>query len=78
MESIKDLLKRLKSFTNELYEYDNDSKILIVSHACTIKAIKYNLTGYDDTTDFLDFYLENGDIVKLTINNKKLESIEII
>ena len=78
MEPLHDLLKRLELFVNDLIKYNNDDKILIVSHACTIKAIRYNLIGYDENTDFLDFYLENGDIVKCIIDDKKLKNIEII
>ena len=78
METLKDLLKRLEGFVNDLKKYDNDSKILIVSHACTIKAIRYNLVGYDENTDFLDFYLKNGEVVKCNLENGKLQNIEII
>ncbi len=78
MEPLHDLLKRLELFVNDLIKYNNDDKILIVSHACTIKAIRYNLIGYDENTDFLDFYLENGDIVKCIIDDKELKNIEII
>ena len=78
MEPIKDLLNRLKIFVDDLVNYDEDDKILIVSHACTIKAIRYNLIGYDENTDFLDFYLENGDIVKCIIEDNKFKNMEII
>ena len=78
METLHDLLKRLEGFVNDLKKYDDNSRILIVSHACTIKAIRYNMVGYDENTDFLDFYLENGDVVKCNILNGKLQNIEII
>ena len=78
MEPLKELLSRLNGFVDDLKKYDNNDKILIVSHACTIKAIRYNLTGYDDTTDFLDFYLENGDVVKRIIENNEYKNMEMI
>lgn len=78
METLKDLLKRLNLFNKDLLNYEENDKILIVSHACTIKAIRYNLIGYDENTDFLDFYVENGDVIKIIIEDKKVKNIEII
>ena len=56
VEPVKDILKRTSSFLNNLKEKDYKT-VLIVSHAATIRAINYNIIGYDSNTDFLDLNL---------------------
>ena len=29
--------------------------------------LQYNIVGYDDETDFRDFYMENGEIVEYEV-----------
>ena len=78
METIKELLDRLKKFNNDLLDNEEDDKILIVSHACSIKSIYFNLIGYDENTDFLSFYLDNCKVAKITLKNNKIEEFKII
>lgn len=62
VESIRNLLKRANKFLNKIKKKYPNKKILIVSHACVIKALHYNIVGYDKNTDFLSFYPENTKI----------------
>ena len=62
IENISELLNRAKIFLNKVKEKYPDKNILIVSHACIIKAIHFNLVGYDENTDFLSFYPKNTTI----------------
>ena len=41
--------------------------VLIVSHAATIRAINYNIKGYDSSTDFLEFKPTHGEIYEYEI-----------
>ena len=66
VEPVKDILKRTSSFLNNLKEKDYKT-VLIVSHAATIRAINYNIIGYDSNTDFLDFKPTHGEIYEYEI-----------
>ena len=68
MESIKELLARSKEFLDWLLTtHDADSRILVVAHGAFLKTLHYNIIGYDDETDFYDFYLKNGEVVEYNI-----------
>lgn len=59
IESIQDCLARANKFLTKIKkEYQNKS-ILIVSHGSFIKALHFNLIGYDENTDFLSFNPKN-------------------
>ncbi len=62
IESIQDCLKRASLFLKQVKETYKNKKILIVSHGSFIKALHYNIVGYDKTTDFLIFRPENGSV----------------
>lgn len=66
VEPVKDILKRTSSFLNNLKEKDYKT-VLIVSHAATIRAINYNIIGYDSNTDFLEFKPTHGEIYEYEI-----------
>lgn len=59
MESIQDCLLRAKKFLNKIKENYSNKSILIVSHGCLIKAIHFNIVGYDENTNFLEFNPKN-------------------
>lgn len=68
IESIRDLLARSRGFLDWLIAtHDNDARILIVAHGAFLKALHYSIVGYDDDTDFYDFYLKNGEIMEYDI-----------
>ncbi len=66
VEPVKDLLKRTKTFIVELKK-SNYKNVLIVSHAATIRAINYNIKGYDENTNFLEFKPKNGEVYQYKI-----------
>lgn len=66
VEPVKDILKRTSDFLNNLKE-KNYKTVLIVSHAATIRAINYNIKGYDSNTDFLEFKPTHGEIYEYEI-----------
>lgn len=66
VEPVKDILKRTSSFLNNLKE-KNYKTVLIVSHAATIRAINYNIIGYDSNTDFLEFKPVHGKVYEYEI-----------
>lgn len=66
VEPVKDILKRTSSFLNNLKE-KNYKTVLIVSHAATIRAINYNIKGYDSNTDFLEFKPVHGKVYEYEI-----------
>ena len=61
VEPVRDIMKRAKIFFDNLKEKYPDKTILLVSHAATIRALHFNILGYDDSTWFYAFKLENGE-----------------
>lgn len=59
IESIQDCLERANKFLKKLKEKYENKTILIVSHGSFIKALHFNLIGYDENTDFLSFDPKN-------------------
>lgn len=62
MESVKDSLLRAKKFLYKVKKEYPNKNILIVSHACFIKVLHYNIEGYDENTDFLSFSPKNAEL----------------
>lgn len=67
IEKIKDLLKRAKDFLDDLKNKYSDKSILIVSHEAVIRAIHYNIVGYNDSTNFKEFEIDNCSLFKYNI-----------
>lgn len=67
VESSRTLLSRTKEFLDFLKKKYTDEKVLIVSHSGTIKAMHYNIIGYDDKTNFNSFYCRHDDIYEYDI-----------
>lgn len=67
IETIKDVLKRAKDFLNYLNETYDNKNILIVSHGAFIKALYFNIVGYNVETDFLSFFPKNGEVLEFEI-----------
>lgn len=55
IESIKECLNRAKVFLDKLKKDYPNKTILIISHGSFIKALHFNIIGYDENTDFLSF-----------------------
>ena len=67
VETPKELLKRTKEFLDEIKIKYPDKKILIISHSGTIKALYYNIIGYDENTNLTTFYANHNEIFKFEI-----------
>lgn len=59
IESLKDCLARADGFLKKIKKEYPNKTILIVSHGSFIKALHFNLVGYDENTDFLSFNPKN-------------------
>lgn len=59
IKSIKDCLARADKFLDKIKKEYPNKNILIVSHGSFIKALHFNLVGYDENTDFLSFNPKN-------------------
>lgn len=59
IESLKDCLLRANNFLNKIKKEYPNKTILIVSHGSFIKALHFNLVGYNAETDFLSFNPQN-------------------
>lgn len=64
VEPIQNLFRRTKEFIDYLRSEYNDKCILIVSHAATIRALHYNIVGYNQNTYMLSFVVDNGKIFR--------------
>jgi len=68
MEPISDLLARARGFLDRvLAENSADAQVLVVAHGGLLKALHYVIIGYDDDTDFWEFFLENGEVAEYDI-----------
>ncbi|MBR3319813.1 histidine phosphatase family protein [Candidatus Saccharibacteria bacterium] len=63
IEPIKDVLGRAKSFLDDLKkEYNDNEKILVVAHGVLLKALHFEIIGYDDDTDFHETHFKNAEM----------------
>lgn len=62
IESIKEILERARKFLYFIKEQYKDKTLLIVSHGAFMKALHFNIVGYDENTDFNSFFPDNGEI----------------
>lgn len=67
IESIRDCLNRAKLMLDKIKIKYPDKNVLIVSHACLIKCIHFNLVGYNEETDFLSFNPQNTTLYEYDI-----------
>ena len=67
IEIIKEVLKRAKNFLDYVNKTYDNKNILIVSHGAFIKALYFNIIGYDEKTDFLSFFPKNGEVLEFEI-----------
>lgn len=65
-ETMEELLSRTKLFLERISKLSVE-KVLVVSHGGTLKALHYNIVGYDENTDFLSFKLDNCEVKKYEI-----------
>ena len=67
IESIKECLNRTKKFLYKIKKEYPNKNILIVSHGGIMKALHYNIVGYNENTDFLSFNPKNTTLYEYDI-----------
>lgn len=67
IEPLKELFGRTKQFIDYLKQNYEDKCVLIVSHAATIRALHYNIVGFDENTDMLLFKVDNGQVLEYNL-----------
>ncbi len=67
IEVMSDVLKRAKAVLDEIKKDYDGKNVLIVSHGAFIKALHFNIIGYDQNTDFLSFKPKNATIYEYDI-----------
>ncbi len=68
IESLKDCLSRAQQFLVKIKKEYPNKTILIISHGSFIKALYFNLIGYNENTDFLSFNPQNSVVYEYEIN----------
>ena len=68
VESVRECLNRAKVFLDKIKKEYPNKRILVVSHGGFIKALHFNIIGYDQDTDFLSFKPENAKIYEYELN----------
>lgn len=66
-ESARECLARAKKFLTKLKQDYRGKSILVVSHGGFIKALHFNIIGYDEDTDFLSFRPDNATVYEYEI-----------
>lgn len=66
VEPVRNLFLRTKKFLDKL-KNKNYNSVLLVSHAATMRAMHYNITGYDTNDNFYDFFPENGKVYEYDV-----------
>ncbi len=64
VETVRDIFTRTKKFLDKIKDEYKDETILIVSHHAVLRALHYNIVGYNDDTNLLDFHPLNGKVYK--------------
>ena len=67
IESVRDCLERARKFLEKIKKEYPNKVILIVSHGSFIKALHFNIVGYDENTDFLSFSPQNTTLYEYTL-----------
>ena len=67
IERVQDLFKRAKLFLNDIKQKYPNKNLLIVTHEATIRAIHYNIIGYNKNTDLKEIKIDNCCLLKYKI-----------
>lgn len=63
VEPMSAVLERSRKFLELLKAENPDTAlVLVVAHGSLLKALHFNIVGYNDETDFLHFHLRNGEV----------------
>lgn len=67
VEKISDLFYRTNEFLEDVKSKYKDKNILVVSHGATIRAMIFNLYGFSEKDDLLNFRVPNCSLLKYRI-----------
>lgn len=68
IEPIRSVFARSKSFLDDLeMKHGPNDTVLVVAHGTLLKAMHYNLVGYDEDTDLRGFHMGNCELVEYDI-----------
>lgn len=67
IERVQNLLERAKSFLEDIKKKYPNKNILIVSHEAIIRALHYNIVGYDEYTNLKEIKINNCCLLKYKI-----------
>ena len=68
MESAREILARAKGVVEDLKQkYPEDCRILVVAHGSFLKAMYFELVGYDDETDFYSVSFKNAEMKEVEV-----------
>lgn len=68
IEPIRSVLARSKSFLDDLkMKHGPNDTVLVVAHGTLLKAMHYNLVGYNEDTDLRGFHMGNCELVEYDI-----------
>lgn len=68
MESSKEILARARGFLEDIKgKYPVDFNVLIVSHGALLKALHFEIVGYDDNTSFHSFCFRNAEMTEYEV-----------
>ena len=67
VEKIWDLFDRTRAFLIDIIKTYPDKNILLVSHGATIRALHYNIVGFNESDYLLNFKVPNGCLFKYYI-----------
>ena len=67
VEPVRHLLHRTREFLIKLLKEHKEQTILIVTHGSTLRALHYNLIGYQTNEDFMKFQVKNCQIFQYKI-----------
>ncbi len=67
VETIRDLFDRTKTFLMDIIKTYPNKNILLVSHGATIRALHYNIVGFNEADYLLNFKVPNGCLFKYHI-----------
>lgn len=62
VEPLQNLFHRTKEFLEYLKKNYDDKNVLIVSHAATIRALHFNIVGFNKETKMLSFAVDNAKV----------------
>lgn len=68
VESLRECLQRAAKVLKQIKKNYDGKTVLLVTHGAFMKALQYNIEGYNEHTDFLDRLPKNTTVYKYELN----------